>query len=232
MKRPYCLILISTAIAMSLVLSTNAYCESASKVKSEPRSSFTRLQFTHVMARPVIQSVGHIKHYEVTMMYPAGGEKATSTKVDEHESWEGPVTVKDTESGKVGTLDIELVSAVYYHDSTDTLLFDCYSGSMTYLVFVDAKKIAIAKTLEVYAPPLKFDKDKILVYPGCEASDSWSQCSSGLVLTISKEHKPVIWEKESFELTKKVIGIGYKGVHKIIDPGTKKARFYIPLSQQ
>ena len=81
--------------------------------------------------------------------------------------------------------------------------------------------------MKAFTENIDFNDQQIEIYPGCESVDESNQlyqCSSAKVVLFDRNFQPFIDEAASEELTKKIIGVVFKGDKHILFPKTKDAK--------
>jgi hypothetical protein len=138
--------------------------------------------------------------------------------------WLGPLTITDQRSGKTCKVDIDLITDAYDVNGGSMLLVFSYGGSSRFINYIDPRSCKyMHPQLELRTEGIDIANNRIIVRPGCECLEEYCQCSAGLVIEINKNYEPIVLEKESLELTKKVIGVPFKGSHKVRRPKTPNA---------
>ncbi len=162
------------------------------------------------------RSIGKITNYRISLMEPDNPEQP--------KAWLGPLIVTDQRSGKSCKMDIELITDVYDVNSGSMFLVFSYGGSSRYINYIDPRSCRhMHPELELYTEGIVVTNNRIIVKPGCECAEEYCRCSAGLVIEINKNYEPIILEKGSLELTKKIVGVAFKGSRKVRNPKTPNA---------
>lgn len=146
-------------------------------------------------------------------------------------AWEGPLVLRLLPSGNACEAEPSLVTAVFLDTAGHTALVQSYSGSMTYLDFID---VATCKPkwmrIEAFTSGVTVEGDRVSMLPGCEGEKSKSRCSAGRVLALSSEAAPHLLGAESRQLTKSRLGVEFDGEAWVQAPGEAGARV-LPSAQ-
>lgn len=142
--------------------------------------------------------------------------------------WDSPLYIYKKDSNKGCETESLLVTDVYFIEKAQMILIKSYSGSMSYVDFIDIHTCKEKyRRIGAYAEKIIIDNNQIQIYPGCECgwgNDQPCQCSAAKVMLLVKNFQPVIDKKASDELTRKIIGVVFEGDQEILFPKTKKAR--------
>jgi hypothetical protein len=143
---------------------------------------------------------------------------------DKPTAWQGPLTI--TSGEKSCDADVSLVTAVYGSPESPYVIVITYSGSSSYVHFVTIASCAKQwNTYKFFTNGIHVRNDRLSILPACEspATDSASQCSSGRIYKLSNDAAPVLLKKESVQLTRKSLGVGFLGKAKVAHPKTSHA---------
>lgn len=142
-------------------------------------------------------------------------------------AWEGPLRIEAVESAASCEAPLSLITAVYSAPGVEVALVLTYSGSITYLNFVNLRTCAERwPRIEAFTPGLEIAGHRVLIQPGCECGDKDQACtcSAGRVFDLADDYKPLLVESESLELTKRVLGVAFEGTKKVERPRSPQAR--------
>jgi hypothetical protein len=175
-----------------------------------------KVSFSPVGATSPEKSEGKIANYRLMLVEPDDPKQP--------KAWQGPLIITDQQSGKSCEVDISLITDVYDVNGGSMLLVFSYGGSNSYINYIDPRSCKyMHPELELCTAGIIVANNRIIIRPACECLEEYCQCWSGLVMEINKNYEPIIFEKESLELTKKEIGVAFKGYSKVRNPKTPNA---------
>lgn len=154
--------------------------------------------------------------YSLRLAEPDNAEKPTM--------WQGPLTISN--GSKPCTADLSLVTALYGERGGSFVIVLTSSGSNAIAHFIDLASCADKwPAIKRAAIDVKVAGDRLSFLPACEggASNSPAHCTSARVYILQKDAPPSYQRNESFNLTKKELGIGFVGEAKVMDPRTPRA---------
>lgn len=138
--------------------------------------------------------------------------------------WEGPLTVA---SGSAScTANVSLVSAIYAAPDSPFFIVLATSGSKAMVHFIEAASCAARwPELRFSASNVRVGGKRLAALPACESggSNEPSLCTSARVYEIGPDAPPAYRRTESFNLTRKELGVGFTGEARVLDPRTRKA---------
>jgi hypothetical protein len=191
---------------------TQSGCDSQ---KPEEKESVViqKVSFSPVKGTSPDKFEGAIPNYKLMLVEPDNPKQP--------KAWQGPLIITDRRSGKSCEVDISLITDVYDVNGSSMLLVFSYGGSNRYINYIDPRSCKhMHPELELYTEGIVVSNNRIIVRPGCECAEKYCLCTAGLVIEINKNYEPIVLEKESLELTKKVIGVAFKGSRKVRRPKT------------
>jgi len=160
--------------------------------------------------------------FEFVLRDPDDPEKPTA--------WEGPLEIRELPAGRACRAQMSLVTEVYVDGELNTSLVRSYSGSISFVDFVDVRTCAQQwPQLAVFTERITVSGDRLIVSPGCEAATPQrSLCSAGQVLKLQRDRAPVLLDVESRKLTKDVVGVEFVGQAWVESPKTAHAKLVTP----
>jgi hypothetical protein len=159
---------------------------------------------------------GKIANYKLTLIEPNDPKQP--------KAWQGPLIITDQRSGKSCEVGISLITDVYDVNGGNMLFVFSYGGSSRYINYIDPRSCKyMHPELELRTEGIVVANNRIIIRPACECLEEYCECSAGLVMEINNNYEPIVLEQESLELTKKVIGVAFKGSRKVRRPKTPNA---------
>lgn len=143
---------------------------------------------------------------------------------DHPTAWEGPLEIEQGSASCQS--DVSLVTAVYASPDIPVVLVVSYSGSLTYVDFIDKSCKHAWAQIKAFTEGIQVSDDRLTVLPGCEGSGAkgLAQCSSAQVYKFDGNSQPKLDQTESLALTKKIIGVEFEGSNKILHPKSPDAK--------
>jgi hypothetical protein len=181
-------------------------------------SSLQKVSFSPVNGNSSEKFEAQVGNYNLTLMWPDDPKKPRV--------WDSPLIITDLSSGKFCETEALLITEIYNIGKNQMLVVLSYSLPHEYIHFIDMQSCNNKyPTLKFFTERIVVTNDRIIVFPGCELSTEGAayNCSAGQVIAFDKDYRPIIMEEEAKELTKKVIGIEFKGVRKVLNPKTPNA---------
>jgi hypothetical protein len=166
------------------------------------------------------------KDFEAT----AGPWKFTLLNADDAQeptAWEGPLRIQSTVSNTSCEVGVSLITAVYSAPGAEAAVVVTYSGSLTYVHFIGLKSCKeLSATIRAFTEGVEVSGRRLTIQPGCESAGAKlpSTCSAAQVFELDKSDRPQLLEKESLELTQRVVGVAFQGTKKVKDPKSPAAR--------
>jgi hypothetical protein len=143
-------------------------------------------------------------------------------------AWDSPLYIYEKDSIERCETESLLITDVYYFEKADMILISSYNGSMRYINFIDPQTGKNRyPEIEAFTEKIDISSNQIEMYPGCECIDESNnsyQCSSAQVILFNTDFQPVLDVRASDELTKKIIGVVFRGDENILFPKTKDAK--------
>jgi hypothetical protein len=106
------------------------------------------------------------------------------------------------------------------------LLVVSYSGSLTYVDFIDKNCKHAWPQIKTFTEAVQVAGDRLTILPGCEGSGAKgvTTCSAAQVFAFKVDSKPLLQQKESLALTKKILGVEFQGTRKVLHPKSAQAK--------
>ena len=145
--------------------------------------------------------------------------------VERPSAWEGPLRVRHVDSGRSCEAESSLITQVYLDNRRSVALVVSYSGSVTFVDFVDVDTCGVKwPRIEGFTERVVVNGDRVSIHPGCEGTGARSKCTAGRVFRLDAVNPPVILDDESRTLTKSVIGVEFTGQRWVENPKTPNAK--------
>ena len=143
--------------------------------------------------------------------------------------WDSALQVTDTRTKQSCATEQWLVVEVYAPRDAAVAIIVSYSGSMSYINFVDLETCKPKyPRLEVYSESIQVSYNQIAIFPGCECTDAPAntacQCQAARVYRLGPDYRPVLDGKESLSLTQRHLGVAFTGEGWVYKPKTAQAR--------
>jgi hypothetical protein len=195
-----------------------AMCTQPGCASGKPKASVViqNVLFSPVKGTSPNKFEGASANYKLMLVGPDDPQQPTV--------WLGPLIITDQRSGKSCKVDIDLITDVYDVNGGSMLLVFSYGGSSRFINYIDPRSCKyMHPQLELRTEGIDIANNRIIVKPGCECLEEYCECSAGLVIEINKNLETIVHEKESLELTRKEIGVAFKGSRKVRNPKTSGA---------
>ena len=143
--------------------------------------------------------------------------------------WEGPFRIVDKTTNAQCTADVALITNVYAIPDHNLAVVLSYSGSMTYIDFLDARTCKSRyPRIEAYSEGICVNANRVEIQPACEKiSGNIYQCASGKIYYFGLNQAPKLSESESIHMTKSILKVGFIGERKVFGPRTSEARIVV-----
>jgi len=143
---------------------------------------------------------------------------------DHPTAWEGPLDIQDGSASCQS--DVSLVTAVYASPDAPTLVVISYSGSLTYVDFVDKSCKHTWPQIKAFTEGVQTADGLLTILPGCEGSGAKgpAQCSAAQVFKFDGRSQPELDRSESLALTRRVVGVAFDGTKKVQHPKNPDAK--------
>ena len=207
---------------MLLAIAGSASC--TRQAEQPPAASSAPYGFEAVRFEPGSEGRASVGMLELVLRNPDNPERPTA--------WEGPLELRRTQSGTPCEAEPSLITHVYLDTATAVALVVSYSGSMTFLDFIDTSSCQ-SKWPQIGAATkgVTVSGDRVSLSPVCETDGSRSRCSAGQVFRLAPDQPPARLEEESRELTRAQLGVDFTGEAWVEGVGTASARVVPPVSR-
>jgi hypothetical protein len=139
-------------------------------------------------------------------------------------AWEGPLEIRDAQ-GRSCAAEPSLIQQVFLDTPRTTVLIVSYSGSMTYLDFVDPQTCrAKWPRVDVVTGGIEVTGDRIILQPACEGEKGRVPCHAGRVFQTHAAEPPAQLDADSRALTRQVLGVEFAGRQWVENPRSQTAR--------
>lgn len=160
-----------------------------------------------------------------------GGKKLSLHEPDNPKqptAWQGPLGIEDQRTRASCQADVSLITAAYGGEDAKTIIVVTYSGSLTYVRFLDLDTCKESyRTIKAYTEGVQVTGDRLTIQAGCECPGQGRacSCSAAQVFALDSHQRPTQKEQESLDLTRRALGVAFQGTRNVFDPKTPKARF-------
>ena len=186
----------------------------------EDSTLFRKITFTRNINTETETYDAKIGDYKLSLLNP---DNPKSPDV-----WDSKVIISNINFGTTCESEEQLlITQVYALENAELLLIESYSGSMTYIDYIDIRTCETKyETLKLYTEKILYENDKIVIYPSCECSEPEKPClcNAGMVIDFDSGYRPVHNIEKSRKLTKRIIGISFDGIKEVYYPKTTQVK--------
>jgi hypothetical protein len=135
-----------------------------------------------------------------------------------------PLDVIEIRSGKRCEYSGSVVTQAYFSTNERAVLLVGYSGSETYLEWIDPTTCKKVRELLHYTSEVTIESRRIIVKPACEPYANKGSCDSGGIYTLNPQCLPELLFSETSSAARKAIGVSFVGHAEVLEPGTPRAK--------
>jgi len=165
------------------------------------------------------------KGADVQLTFTNDDPKKPATQFNEY-----PLEVKNMKTKTACKIEggIWLADKVYLGDGEKVIALEEGSGSNADLAFYDAATCKGIGKLDISGPKVSVTESRVVSEGACEPYEKggkkFGSCSPAAVYELGDHCRPILQDKESRELTKKVYGVEFSKMSEIENPQTPQAK--------